>query len=359
MLRPWWRWFFRLKLRARGWLPFTAWLVFQCFGHRKRAVIVCRCGGIGDILCSLPVCDELRRRHPGKLVVFITAPMWREVVRLSQAADLVFASRWWVYPFAFPTDNKILGLVVAAYNPRTTAERSSGSGGTTAHLIDDLAASCGITSQGVVRRLQVPARLVESARVRYGLDCKQTKADRLLIAINPGPNWPIKEWEASKWQMLIDKIHSEYDALIIQFGINKGDGSSDYDHLTGVKSLAARLKGEELLALIAQCDLVVSIDSGPLHLAGAVGTPAVGLFGPMNPVSILSPKSQTPALGLVSDVPCLFCHNRTPVLHWITGCPYDIACMKRLECEVVFEAVKSMLELTRKREIKEPLARFD
>jgi ADP-heptose:LPS heptosyltransferase len=205
----------------------------------------------------------------------------------------------------------------------------------------------------------VPARLVESARVRYGLDCKQTKADRLLIAINPGPNWPIKEWEASKWQMLIDKIHSEYDALIIQFGINKGDGSSDYDHLTGVKSLAARLKGEELLALIAQCDLVVSIDSGPLHLAGAVGTPAVGLFGPMNPVSILSPNSQTPALGLVSDVPCLFCHNRTPVLHWITGCPYDIACMKRLECEVVFEAVKSMLEFTRKREIKEPLARFD
>src|SRR5689334_5851707 len=128
MLRPCWRRIFRLKLRARGWLPFTTWLVFQCFAHRKRAVIVCRCGGIGDILCSLPVCEEVRRRHPGKLVVFITAPMWREVVKISRAADRVFANRWWAYPFAFPANIKILGLVEATYNPRTTAERSDGSG---------------------------------------------------------------------------------------------------------------------------------------------------------------------------------------------------------------------------------------
>jgi hypothetical protein len=41
-LRTWRRWFFRFKLRARGWVAFSLWLVFQCAGHRKRAVIICR-----------------------------------------------------------------------------------------------------------------------------------------------------------------------------------------------------------------------------------------------------------------------------------------------------------------------------
>jgi len=96
-----------------------------------------------------------------------------------------------------------------------------------------------------------------------------------------------------------------------------------------------------------------------VHLAGAVGTPAIGLFGPLNPASVLPPEPPAPAIGLVGDVPCLFCHNRTPVIHWITGCPNDIACMKRLESETVFEAVKSMLGHSKKREVNEPFTAFD
>src|SRR5262249_30893637 len=161
------------------------------------------------------------------------------------------------------------------------------------------------------------------------------------IAINPGPSWRVKEWDASKWQILISKIHAAHDAVIIQLGTNKGDGSSEYDNLRGVKSVAGRLKGEEIVALIAICDLVISIDSGPVHVAGAVGTPVIGLFGPLDPALILPPES--PALGLFSNVPCLFCHNRTPVVHWFSGCPNDIACMKKLDPPAVFAAMKSML----------------
>ena len=303
------------------------------------------------------MCDEVRRRHPGKLVVFITAPIWREVVTLSRSADVVFANRWWIYLFTFPPNARVFGLVDKTYNPQTIGERFSGAG-TSAHLINDLAASCGLTVTARLPKLCPSPGLVKKTRVRYGLDCA-TIQDRLLIAINPGPNWRIKEWEASKWQMLVNRIHSEYDAMIIQFGINKGDGASEYDYLTGVKSLAGQLKGEELMALIAICDLIVSIDSGPVHLAGAVGTPVIGLFGPLNPASVLSLDTLASTLGMVSDVPCLFCHNRTPVIHWITGCPHDIACMKRLDCETVFGAVKSTLGRSKNREIKEPWTAFD
>src|SRR5262249_34181568 len=147
-----------------------------------------------------------------------------------------------------------------------------------------------------------------------------------------------------------------FDAVIIQFG-TKGGGSLEYDKLADVKSLAGRLKGEELVALIAICDLIISIDSGPVHLAGAVGTPVIGLFGPLDPASRLPPDSKS--LGLFGDVPCLFCHNRTPVIHWFDGCPNDIACMKKLDDQTVFEAVKSMLAHMKKREAEESLPVID
>jgi heptosyltransferase-3 len=100
--------------------------------------------------------------------------------------------------------------------------------------------------------------------------------------------------------------------------------------------------------MVAICDLIISTDSGPVHVAAAVGTPVIGLYGALDPASRLPPGF--PAIGLFGDVPCLFCHNRTPVVHWIDGCPNDIACMKKLDDLTVFEAVKSMLAHNTKRE---------
>jgi ADP-heptose:LPS heptosyltransferase len=361
-LRPWWRRYFRFKLRLRDWwMPFIVlivWLVFQCARRGKRAVIICRFGGIGDVLCTLPICEEARRRHPGKLLVFVTAAIWRDVVRMSRSADLVYANRAWIHPLTMPTRIKLFGLVDRIYNPQTTRERLSHTFGTSAHLIDDLAASCGFAVATRLPTLSPSSGLIAKVRARYGLDDKGT-GHQLVIGINPGPSWPVLEWEGSKWQKLINRIHSQYDAVIIQFGIIRVDGFSDYNNLRGVKSVAGRLTGEEIVVLISICDLVISIDSGPVHVAGAVGTPVIGLFGPLDPASRLPPNSPAPALGLVSDVPCLFCHNRTPVIHWITGCPNDIACMKKLNEQIVFETVKSMLAPDKRREIKEPLTLFD
>src|SRR5262249_13170311 len=149
----------------------------------------------------------------------------------------------------------------------------------------------------------------------------------------------------------------EYPAVIIQFGISRDNGSSEYDNLTGVKSVAGRLKGEELVALIAICNLVMSIDSGPVHFAGGVNTPVTCPFGALDPVSVL--PSHTRALGLFSDVPCRFRHNRTPVIHWFDGCPNDIACMTNLDHQTVFDAVKSMVAGGKRQEATKSLAVCD
>jgi ADP-heptose:LPS heptosyltransferase len=357
-LRPWWRRFFRFKRRAREWwvpsIIWSVWLIFQCVRHRKRTIIICRFGGIGDVVCTLPMCDEVRRRHPGKLLVFVTSAVWRDVVRLSRSADLVYANKSWVHPFVMPTKIKLLGLVDAIYNPQTTGELIGG--GEARHLIDDLAASCGFSLTARQPRLYPSPGLIKKARIAYGLT-EEAIGDRLIIGINAGPSWRVREWEASKWQALINKIHAEYDTLFIQFGTNAGERSAEYDHLSGVQSVARRLKGTEGVALIAICNLIITIDSGPVHLAGAVGTPVIGLFGAINPALRLPPES--PALGLMSDVPCLFCHHQMPHGHWFDGCPNDIVCMKKLEDQTVFEAVKSMLGQSNKPQVKESFAVLD
>jgi ADP-heptose:LPS heptosyltransferase len=353
-LRPWWRRFFCFKQQAPEWLPFIAWLVFQCIWHRKRAVILCRCGALGDVVCTLPMCSEIRKRHPNKLLVFVTAAAWRYVVILSRSADLVYANKSWVYPFALPTQFKLFGLVDMIYNPKTTDELTGN--GPACHLIEDLAASCGFNITPRQLRFYPSPSLIKNTRIAYGL-AEDAIGNRLIIGFNAGPSWPVRTWDASKWQRLVNKIHSEYNAIIIQFGDDRGDGSSEYDHLAGVHSVVRPVKGEEGVALIAICDLIITIDSGPVHVAGTVGTPVIGLFGPVNPAFRLPPDS--PALGLVSDVPCLFCHHKAPLGHWFNGCPNNIACMKKLDDQTVFEAMKSMLAQSKKREVKKSLTVFD
>jgi len=336
----------RKKFRDRvDFFCFPVWLLFQCVRHRKKAVILFRLGALGDVVCTLPLCNEIRKHYPGRLLIYVTATDYRKMVLLSRAADCVYGSFWRYGVWDLPAFH-LFGLVEKIYNPQTTDERFPNTG-VQSHLVDDLAASCGLPIPDSNRqpRLFPPPELVRKRQVAYGLAADVAKARR-IIGINCGRTWPVRMWDAAKWQQLVDRIHAEYDAVILQFGLTDGDGTDEYDNLAGVQSVVNRVKSDELVALVAGCHLIVSIDSGPVHLAGAVGTPVVGLFGAVNPRFRLPPDS--PAAGLFSDVPCLFCHHTTPHGHWQTGCPNDIRCMKELDVQTVFQAVKAMLSTPEK-----------
>lgn len=323
---------------------FPLWLLFQCVRHREKAVIVFRLGALGDVMCSLPLCGEIRKQHSGRLLIFVTAANYKKMVLLSRAADCVYGSSWLYGVWKLPAPHRF-GLVEKIYYPRTTDERFPNTGAQS-HLVDDLATSCDLTIPDSDRqpRLFPSSELIKKTQAAYGLTGNVAK-DSLIIGINFGRTWPVRMWDAAKWQKLVDQIHAEYDAVILQFGLTRADGTDEYDNLTGVQSVVNRVKSDELVALVAGCHLLVSIDSGPVHVAGAVGTPVVGLFGAVDPRFRLPPGS--PAVGLFSNVPCRFCHHTTPRGHWQSGCPNDIRCMKELDVETVFEAVKEMVAANR------------
>jgi ADP-heptose:LPS heptosyltransferase len=331
----------RLRInRIYDLIIFPLWLVFQCVRHGKKAVVVCRPGALGDVICTLPLCAEIRKRHPGKLLVFLTHADYKNLVLLSKAADAVYGAKSWTWPFSLPDKFNVLGVVEGVYNPKTTDELTP-QNGAQVHLINDLAGSCDLTIPNADRQPHLfPApELIKETQLAHGLTEEVIKG-RLVIGINCGHTWPVRMWDVQKWQAFVDKIHAEYQAVVLQFGLTKGS-DDEYEHLRGVRLLSNRLRSDELVALIAGCKLIVSIDSGPVHVGGAVGVPVVGLFGAVNPRYRLPPDS--PAAGVTSDVPCLFCHHTTPKGHWQTGCPNDIRCMKELDVETVFRTVKERL----------------
>lgn len=321
-------------------MPFKVWLFLQCAIHCKRAILVCRFGAMGDVVCALPLCDALREKHPDQLIVFVTSALYRNLVDLSAAADLVYGSKLWVWPFVMPSRFNVLGLIAAVYIPQNTDEVSEKCG-SMRHLVDEFAVSCGVTLIKRQPRLYPSDQLIKKTRRKYGLG-EEEVGTKKIIAINGGPTWPVRMWDTSKWQSLINHIHTEHDAVILLVGQRQTGNYCELEKLKGVVSLFNQLTPEEIVALISICDLVVAIDSGPVHLAGGVETPVVGLFGAVNPLFRMPPDS--PSIGLVSDVECLSCNHKSPILHWKDGCPHDIKCMKQLDVKRVIEAVDLVLE---------------
>ena len=159
-----------------------------------------------------------------------------------------------------------------------------------------------------------------------------------LILIHIGPSWPVREWPPEHWAALATELKRHGFDNIIQIGTRNhlALGTVTGDSIPGVFSLVDQLTLEESAALIAQGSLFIGIDSGLLHVAAAVGTPAVGIWGPTSPQFRFSKTNRRSFV--VSTVECQGCQHRNPRLHWITGCPFAIRCMKTISVAEVLSA---------------------
>jgi len=161
---------------------------------------------------------------------------------------------------------------------------------------------------------------------------------RPTIAIGGGStNSEAKRWPADRFVRLLRKLRSELDANVILLG-SEGDrkvsdeivAASDLTllDLTGKTSIA------DAAAILSISDLLISNDMGLAHVAPAVGTKTIVIFGPTNPITTrpFSPLARV----IRHEVECSPCMLRR--------CPIDHRCMIRIEPIQVFEAAKEMLE---------------
>ncbi len=132
----------------------------------------------------------------------------------------------------------------------------------------------------------VPIHPAADQRVRQLLRQQGVSDAALLVAMHPSASDSSKRWPAERFAQLADRLAQEHRAHILVVA-----GPEDAPHARTVVhqmrqravNFAGALSVGELAALLARCRLLVSNDSGPVHIAAAVGTPVVAIFGRNQP----------------------------------------------------------------------------
>jgi ADP-heptose:LPS heptosyltransferase len=114
---------------------------------------------------------------------------------------------------------------------------------------------------------------------------------RPLVGIHPAGGRAIKQWPIEAWATVATRLQLEHDATILVTGSTADRALAG--HLLRalprpVVDVTGRLSVRETLALISALDVFLSPDTGPMHMACAVGTPSVAVFGPSDPVRYFS-----------------------------------------------------------------------
>lgn len=122
---------------------------------------------------------------------------------------------------------------------------------------------------------------IDKKLIQWGINPEEK-----LIALNAGGTWPTKRWTVNGFAQLADVLNRKYGRVI--FVGSAGDLSlvEEIVNLMETKPVIATGKTSlpELAALLARCNLVISNDSGPVHVAAAVGTPTITIFGPSDDI---------------------------------------------------------------------------
>ena len=181
-----------------------------------------------------------------------------------------------------------------------------------------------------LRLSEAPSKSADEKLMARGI----TAEDKFIV-FNTGGNWDLKRWPVERWVGLTRYMHAHSKLKMVFSG-------AQTDHTTVKKIIeqanvpAVNLAGQttlgESLRVFARAKVVVSADSGPLHLASSVGTKVVGIFGPTRP-EITGPQGRGESDIVFKAVGC----NKTPCYH--LGCINNV-CMKSIEVEDVGQVVQ-------------------
>lgn len=163
-----------------------------------------------------------------------------------------------------------------------------------------------------------------------------------IICIHPGSGTWVKQWTAENWAVVADALSEQLDAAIVFTG-------SEYELpliqpiLNHMRRKAYITAGDlnigRLAALYERARLVLGPDSGPLHIAAAVDTPTVALYGPADPVEFGTWGEKRRHMILTTPLACRPCR----VLDWGDDDPLYHPCVREITVRQVLEAARRVL----------------
>lgn len=165
-----------------------------------------------------------------------------------------------------------------------------------------------------------------------------------IVGINPGAAYgSAKQWPLERFAGVVKRVIEELDGSAVIFGISDGvmDTSEGVFSDPGrLLSMAGKTTLRELSALISECDVLVTNDSGPMHIGYALKTPLVAIFGSTDP-ALTGPVGEG-NIVIKEHMDCSPCFERDCKMNSMT-----MKCMEAITVDKVFEAVKHLIPKNR------------
>ncbi|RPI65240.1 MAG: glycosyltransferase family 9 protein [Ignavibacteriales bacterium] len=157
-----------------------------------------------------------------------------------------------------------------------------------------------------------------------------------VFGIIPAGGWDSKRCDKEKWVDICTESVNKFNCKILVLW-----GPGDESDAQFIKSklgenclLAPKSSLPQMAAMISECDLVIANDSGPMHIAAALGVKTLGIFGPTNPKAH-GPYSQNSDYVIKDDLDCIICNKLI--------CPFQHECMRELSTDTVIKKVSSLI----------------
>lgn len=368
--------------------PPTSALPLDGGGSKARSprILVIRPDHLGDVLLSRPALEAMRRALPHSEITVVVGPWGAASLRgfpgrvaeyafpgFSRAPKrhalapygqlLALAARlrreryaaaivlrpdhWWGALAAALAGVPVrVGLRTAETTPFLThpvePRGPEHAADTAIRLVAALARALGTKTEpeAPVPRFEPTAR---GAAVAEALLPTESPRSRPLVLLHPGAGARTKLWPAQRWAALCRALESDADVLLCAGPGDETDVEAIRQRVGPGLRLLSGLSWDELAAVFQRVDAVVGVDSGPLHLAAAVGTPTVRAYGPTDP-RIHGPRGGVePHRALQGPLPCVPCGNiAAPPCGYAEAPP----CMASISIEAFTGAVREVLSLS-------------
>jgi heptosyltransferase-2 len=306
-----------------------------------RRILIIKPSALGDVVHTLPVLNLLRRRWPEAHIAWVVGgafaelleghPQLNEVIRFERRR---FA-RGWRDPkaaaglFRFARDLRrgefdlvidLQGLLRSGWmTMRTHAPVRVGfcSARELAHLFYTHRIPAGAADQHAIDRYMHICEALSCGREPVQFNFHVSDADRSHVeslvqlrrpfaVLLPGTNWATKRWPIEYFTALVGPLRERFGLESVVCG--GGDAVELARSIIGAQDLTGRTNLRELVALLQRADLVIANDSGPMHIAAALGRPLVTMFGPTNPMRT-GPYGRLDSVVRI-DIECSPCYSR-------------------------------------------------
>ncbi len=281
---------------------------------RPIRILIVRVGAMGDVLHGLPAVTALKLRHPDWHIGWAIEPHWSPLLspHVVDAVHLVPTRAWKSRPFSIATLREIAslrrGLRAQHYDIAIDLQGSIRSA-----LIGRMASARRFIGPAHPRERQARALYTERvnlatehvihqacelvgaavgeiftpARIQLGDDSdarhrlQEPVGERGSILLVPTAGWGAKQWPPERFIEVARAFRATRHRVLINAAPGNDAIAQSIALSSGAELVVCGM--EELVSLVRRADLVIGGDTGPVHLASALGTPTLALFGPTDP----------------------------------------------------------------------------